>query len=130
MKIRLTTLIILLILGIKGQSQEVVPYVFLYENKTSISKDSILKMAKLNINDSSFIIESFAYVVTGNRINGEPNPSFGINKGNKFCKDLLDELIKYKNNQGSLLITDIVIQHQKKDMGNSKKLNQHLSINF
>ena len=130
MKKILATFFVLLILSTKGQTQNIAPTVFLYENKSSISKDSILKMAKLNISDTSLIIESFTYVVTGNRIKGEPNPSFGINKGNKFCKDLIDELVKYKNNQSSLLITDVVIQHKKKDIGKTKRLNQHLTINF
>ncbi len=130
MKKIISTLIVLFLLSSKGQSQNTAPHVYIYENKTSILKDSILKMAKLNISDSSYSITSFTYVITGKRTDGKFNPTFGVNKGQTFSSELLNELHNYQSNQSTLCITDIVIHHPKKNSGNRKKINQHLNINI
>ncbi len=130
MKNTFSTIIIVLLFCMKGQTQNVVPHVFVVENKSNISKEVILKTAKLNISDTSFSIESFAYVITGKRTDGIPQPAFGVNKGKTFSQELLNEISKFQINQSSLLITDVIVKKQKQDLEKSRKIDQHLTINF
>jgi hypothetical protein len=89
-----------------------------------------IKQTFQNISNTSFKIESFTYVITGSKIGGEPDPTYGTNKGSVFCDHLLNEIKKYQDNKSSLLITDVVVHNSKNTSQNRKKLNQQLRINF
>lgn len=130
MKRILLNSIVLLFLCINGQSQNLTPHVYIYKDKKNNTKESIIKMAKLNISDTSFIIESFTYVITGKKNNGVSSPVFSVNKGNKFCEHLLDELNKYQSSKSSLFITDVIIHHSRKNNEASRKLAQSLNLDL
>ena len=121
---------IALVFSIKGQSQNIEPHVFLVKNNSSISKEDLIKIGKLNISDTSFSIISFSYIITGKRNDGNLNPTFGVNKSSIFSTGLLKELNNSQSQQSSLYITDIIVHHLKKNFGKDKKINQDLRINF
>ena len=122
MKKAILTLIVVLMLSIKGQSQDAALYVYICENKTTILKDTLIKIAKLNVSDTSFIIKSFSYIITGIRIDGVSYPIYGTNIGSKFSGHLLIELDKYQSNKSSFYVTDVVVYNSKKYSGYSIKL--------
>lgn len=127
MKNIFSTLIFLFIFCFKGQTQNITPRVFVVENNSTTSKETILKTEKLNISDTSLLIESFAYVITGKRTDGISQPAYGINKGKDFSHELLNDITNFKSNHSSLLLTDIIV---KDNFKKSRKLNQNITINF
>ena len=119
------TAIISLFLSISISAQQA-PNVFIYENITKTSVDSILKAGCLSINDSTYEIKNFTYVIT---VYGEQAIiNYGINQGDKFSNEFKTKLSKYPS-RGNLMITDVFIKKKNIDEP-SRKLAQHLNIQF
>jgi hypothetical protein len=117
--------VISLFLSISVSAQQA-PKIFIYENITKTSVDSILKAGCLSISDSTYEIKKFAYVIT---VYGEQAIIiYGINQGSKFSDEFKTKLLKYPS-RGDLMISDVFIQ-KKNTEEPARKLAQHFVINF
>ena len=121
MKIILAFLLIMLSRITNGQKA---PEVYIYENIKIISVDSILNSGYLRINDTTYEIKRFTYVISVLDV----APVFGINQGDKFSDEFVTKLYKYPS-RGDLMITDVFVQKKNSDEP-SRKLTGNLNISF
>lgn len=115
-----------LVLG-KTLNAQQPPTAFIYENVIEMTKDSIMKAGKLNINDTSYEIMKFTYIISAPHM---PNnePIYGTIKGNIFSQEFLTKLYQSWP-YGTLIILDILV-HKKYTDDPNRKLAQQLTINF
>ncbi len=107
-------------------SQNKTPTVFLYENITQMSRDSILKAGQLRISDSTYEIKKYTYIL---EYYGEQAYfKYGLNSGSKFSQEFTTTLNE-KSSRGTLLIVDVFIQKKNSDEP-IRKLPQTLNIFF
>lgn len=111
-------------------AQQLKPIVFVYENTTKTTSDSLIKLGQLNINDSSYEITKFTYVISGYSCEND-KPRFGILTSNKFSKQMTIDLKQAIGHHRSVLyIQDIFLRN--KLIKNSKpfKTENSLRIEF
>lgn len=94
-----------------AKGQDSLPTVFIFKNQTSIQIDSLLKEGKLNISDTSYLIDKFTWIIT--RGCNYQKPVYGENESCIFSNELKIQISKDHSQKNTLLITDIFLKRNK-----------------
>lgn len=104
--------------------------IFLYENATKLTVDSIIKAGQLKITDTTYEITKFTYIISGYSCEND-KPRFGILNGNIFSKQMISDIKEARGHGKSILfIQDIYLKNILLKNTKSFKTEYSLKIEF